>query len=66
MICPDRKALLDDYTAAVKEYERIVSSLKDKHGQADFDKALAASNKARTECQRRRLLLDRHSQDHTC
>jgi hypothetical protein len=66
MVCPERKALAETYAAAVEEYRRIVTSLLLKDGRTNFKKALAGTDEARHECERRRRLLNLHVEEHGC
>jgi hypothetical protein len=60
--CPEKRALVEAYTAAVKDYARIVAS----KGRKGLDAFNAVSEEARFECERRRLAMKRHSEEHGC
>jgi hypothetical protein len=66
MPCPEKRAFVEAYTAAVKEYARIVASLKGRKGADAFNKGVTASDEARRECERCRLLMRSHSKVHGC
>ena len=66
MFCPEKKTLLDEYNASLEEYRRMVALLAGISNPTEFLKAVAATEEARIECERRRLLLERHSLDHRC